>query len=133
MVLSKNLIIAIDEISSVKKRHPKLKDQIQDGEKSRKTIMDSKTQAKEAKCIKYVLNKQLKRNISECEKLESRIVSLRKELNRTKERLSKNMKIYKSLDTLEDLNDSQVSPFVKSGFGFTRKSLHITKQLASKN
>jgi hypothetical protein len=84
-------------------------------------IIILKTQLEEAKRIEEVVRIQLKENEDNCEKLEAKIVSLRKELEKTNNELSKSLKFGKCTKILDNIHSYQRSPFMKTCIGYDEK------------
>jgi hypothetical protein len=96
-------------------------------EEIKNTIMNLKVQLEEARRIEEVVRIQLKEKEENCEKLESEIVSLRKELEKTTIKLNRSLKFEKSIETLDDIINCQRYPFIKTGLGYD-KSQMTTKE-----
>jgi hypothetical protein len=71
--------------------------------------------------IEEVVRSQLKEKEENCEKLEAEIVSLRKELEKTTDQLSRSLKFGKSTEILDNILSYQRSPFIKTGLGYDEK------------
>lgn len=61
----------------------------------------------EAKRVEEVLTKQLQENENHCEKLDSEVITLRKDLEKTKSQLNLNLKFGKGSKTLEKIINNQ--------------------------
>jgi hypothetical protein len=114
---------AIEEIDRLEERNRKKKKELQkykekeyDVEEIEKTIITLKVQIEEGKKIEEVLKSQLKERENICNSLESEIVYLRREL----ERSSTNIKYEKSSTTLNEILNHQRSPFDKTGLGYNK-------------
>jgi capsule polysaccharide export protein KpsE/RkpR len=86
--------------------------------KTKKIVIILKTQLEEEKRIEEVVRSQLKEKEENCEKLEAEIVSLRKELEKTTNQLSRSLKFGKSTEILDNILSYQRSPFIKTGLGY---------------
>jgi hypothetical protein len=71
--------------------------------------------------IEEVVRIQLKEKEENCEKLEDEIVSLRKELEKTIDHLSRSLNFFKSNEILDNILSYQMSPFIKIGLGYNEK------------
>jgi hypothetical protein len=103
--LEEELMCSISEIKKLRKKNLKQKEQLvqkyeeeyrdskakmpQSLEETKKTIMNVKVQLEEARRIEEEVRIQLKKKKENCEKLESGIVSLRKELEKTTIKLNR--------------------------------------------
>jgi chromosome segregation ATPase len=85
-----------------------------------KTIIILNIQVEEEKMIE-VVRIELKEKEENCEKLEDKIISLRKELEKTTNQLSKILKFGKSTEMLDDILIYQRSPFIKMTLGYDEK------------
>jgi hypothetical protein len=65
-----------------------------------------------------VVRSQLKENEENCEKLEAKIVSLIKKLEKTTNQLSRSLNFGKSNEILDNILSYQRSPFIKTGLGY---------------
>jgi hypothetical protein len=88
--------------------------------KSFETIVHLKTQIEEAKRIEELLKNQINEKEESCCKLEAEIVDLRK-------KVEKSNKFLNSSQILNEILESQRSPYDKSGLGY-KKKLHMLKQ-----
>jgi hypothetical protein len=86
---------------------------LQSLEEDEKSIINPKIQQEEEKRTKEVVQIQLKENEGNCEKLESKIISLRKELENSTAQLNKSLKFEKSTEILDDIIKCQRSPLIK--------------------
>jgi hypothetical protein len=88
-----------------------------------------------------VVRIQLKKNEENCEKLEAKIISLRKELEKTTDHLNRRLKFGKSIEVLDNILSFQMSPFIKTSLGYVDKknttegdaSIKVTKPLEKEN
>jgi hypothetical protein len=74
---------------------------------------------------------QLKKKEENCEELESEIVSLRKDLEKSTAKLNISLKFEKSTGILGDIINFQRSPFIKTGLGYDFFSSLPTPNLAT--
>jgi hypothetical protein len=68
--------------------------------------------------MEEVLIIQLKKKEEKCEELQSEIVCLRKELEKTIIKLNRSLKFEKSIETLESIISCQWYPFIKTSLGY---------------
>jgi hypothetical protein len=68
-----------------------------------------------------VVRSQLKEKEENCEKIEDEIISLRKELEKTIDQLSRSLKFGKSTEILDNILIHQRSPFIKTCLGYDEK------------
>ena len=60
----------------------------------------------------------MKENEENCEEIEYKIVSIRKELKKTTIKLNRSLKFEKSTEKLDNIINCQRSPFIKTGLGY---------------
>jgi hypothetical protein len=63
----------------------------------------------------------LKEKEENCEKLEAKIISLRKELEKAIDQLSRSLNFGKIVEILENFLIHKISPFIKTGLGYNEK------------
>jgi hypothetical protein len=97
---------------------------------TQKTIIILKTQLEEATMIDEVVRIQLKEKKENCEKPEDGIISLRKELEKTIDQLSRSLKFGKSIKILDNIIIHQRSPFIKTGLGYNEKKIPLREMQA---
>ena len=86
-------------------------------EEIEKIIISLKIQLEEAKRKEKVVRIQLKENDEICDKLESEIILLRKELEKSTAQLNRSLKFGKGA-ILDDIINFQNSPNIKIGLGY---------------
>jgi hypothetical protein len=82
--------------------------------------------------IEEVTRSQLKKKEENCKKLEARIISLRKELEKTTNQLSRSLKFGKSTKKLDNILRYQRSPFIKLGLGYDKKQQTLEGDASTK-
>jgi hypothetical protein len=85
--------------------------------KSLETIVHLKTQIEEAKWVEELLKNQINEKEESCCKLEDEIVDLRK-------KVEKSNKIFNSSQILNEILESQRSPYDKLGLGYKGEATH---------
>jgi hypothetical protein len=68
-----------------------------------------------------VMISHLKEKEENCKQLEVETVSLRKELEKTIDQLSRSLKFGRSIETLDNILNYQRSPFIKTCLGYHEK------------
>ena len=81
----------------------------------KKEIIGLKTQLEEAKKVEYTLLQQMREKSQECERLEEEVVSLRKNLEKTKRELLMNTPLMKGSGQLDQILNAQRSPIIRLG------------------
>ena len=94
--------------------------------KSFKTIVHLKTQIEEAKRIEELLKNQTNEKEESCCKLEGEIFDLRK-------KVEKSNKFLNSSKILDDILESQISPYDKSGLGYKEEATHVEESTSKKH
>ena len=124
--LEGELICALEEIDRLKQKKRKQKDLLNKYEKyehgSNDILISLKIKLEEAKRIEDILKQQLSEKINECEKLETEVVSVRKELEKVQALYHQNMTSAQATKKLDKILDSQRSPFLKTGLGYEESS-----------
>jgi hypothetical protein len=92
-----------------------------DFDKTKKLVIILKTQLEEVKRIEEVVRTQLKEKEENCEKLEAKIVFLRRELDKTIDQLSRILKFGKSTKRLDNILNYQRSPSIKTCLVYDKK------------
>jgi uncharacterized phage infection (PIP) family protein YhgE len=82
--------------------------------------------------IEKVVRNQLKEKEKKIEKLEAGIISLRKELEKTIDRLSRRLKFGKSIEILDNILNHPRSPFIKTSLGYNKKQKTPKKDASTK-
>jgi hypothetical protein len=114
-----------EEITSLKngKEDMNVDDEIN---KSFEIIFHLKTQIEEAKRIEELLNNQINEKEESCCKLEAEIVDLRKKIEKSNKFLNSSL-------ILDEILESQRSPYNKSGLGYKKKTAHVEASTSKKN
>lgn len=113
--LKKELYCVLDEIRILTKKNPSLEENLShSNEELRKIITNKKNQLKEKEEL--------------CEKLEVDVTYLRKELEQIATQLNTKLKFEKSTAILDEILNSQRSPFDKTGLGYTCEGSSSTMQ-----
>jgi hypothetical protein len=94
--------------------------------KSFETIVHLKTQIEEAKRIEELLKNQINEKEESCCKLEDEIVDLRK-------KVEKSNKFLNSSRILDEILESQRSPYDKSGLGYKKEATHAEASTSKKH
>jgi hypothetical protein len=94
--------------------------------KSFETIVHLKTQIEEAKRVEEVLKDKINEKEESCHKLEAEIVDLRK-------KVEKSNKFLNSSKILDDLLESQRSPYNKQGLGYKEEATHVEASTSKKH
>jgi hypothetical protein len=94
--------------------------------KSFETIVHLKTQIEESKRVEELLKDQINEKEESCHKLEAKIVDLRK-------KVEKSNKFLNSLKILDELLESQRSPYHKSGLGYKEEATHAEENTSKKH
>jgi hypothetical protein len=126
--LEVELVSVLEELGRLKEKNIKQKEQLQKHEKKdrdleviEKTIIILNTKLEEAKRIEEVVRSQLKQKEGNCEKLEVKIVSLRKELEKKTDQLNRSLIFGKSTKILDNIFSFQMSPFINTCLGYGDK------------
>jgi hypothetical protein len=126
--LEEELVSALEEIDRLRGNNIKKKEKLKKHEKKyhdleeiEKTIIILKTHLEEEKRIEDVVRSQLKEKIENCENLEAKTVSLRKELGKKTDHLNISLKFGKSTKILDNILNFQRSPFIKTVCGYDKK------------
>jgi hypothetical protein len=90
------------------------------------TIVHLKTQIEEAKRVEELLKDQINEKEESCHKLEDEVVDLRKKVEKSKKFLN-NSKI------LDEILESQSSPYDKSGLGYKGEDTHVEESTSKKH
>jgi hypothetical protein len=114
-----------EEITRLKneKENVKVDDEIR---KSFETIVHLKTQIEEAKRIEELLKNQINEKEESCCKLEVEIVDLRKKVENSKKFLNSSL-------ILDEILESQRSPYAKSGLGYKGEDTHDEERTSKKH
>jgi hypothetical protein len=114
-----------EEITRLKneKEDMKVDDEIS---KSFETIVHLKTQIEEAKRVDELLKDQINEKEESCHKLEAEIVELRK-------KVEKSNKFLNSSKILDDILESQRSPYDKLGLGYKGEDTHAEASTSKKH
>jgi hypothetical protein len=114
-----------EEITRLKneKEDMKVDDEIS---KSFETIIHLKTQIEEAKRVEELLKNQINEKEESCDKLEAKIVDLRK-------KVEKSNKFLNSSKILDEILESQRSPYDKSGLGHKEEATHAKASPSKKH
>jgi len=72
--------------------------------------------------MEEILMNQLKDKDNNCERLEAKVASLRKDLEKNKAQMNLNIKILKGSETLDNILRNQISPAEKTRLGY--KEIH---------
>jgi hypothetical protein len=94
--------------------------------KSFETIVHLKTQIEEAKRVEELLKNQINEKEESCCKLEAEIVDLRK-------KVEKSNKFLNSSQILDEILESQRSPYDKSGLGYKKEATHAEASTSKKH
>ena len=94
--------------------------------KSFETIIHLKTQIKQAKRVEELLKNKINEKEESCCKLEAEIVDLRKTVE-------KSNKFLNSSRILDEILESQRSPYDKSGLGYKKEATHAEARTLKKN
>jgi hypothetical protein len=94
--------------------------------KSFETIIHLKTQIEEAKRVEELLKNQINENEESCDKLEAEIVDLRK-------KVEKSNKFLNSSKILDEILESQRSPYDKLGLGYKEEDTHVEEITSKKH
>jgi hypothetical protein len=94
--------------------------------KSFETIIHLKTQIEEAKRVEELLKNQINEKEESCDKLEAEIVDLRK-------KVEKSNKFLNSSKILDEILESQRSPYDKSGLGYKEEATHAEASTSKKH
>jgi hypothetical protein len=90
------------------------------------TIVHLKTQIEEAKRIEELLKNQINEKEESCCKLEAEIVDLRKKVENSNKLLNRSL-------ILDDILESQSSPYDKSGLGYKGEDTHVEARTSKKH
>jgi hypothetical protein len=114
-----------EEITRLKneKENVKVDDEIR---KSFETIVHLKTQIEEAKRIEELLKNQINEKEESCCKLEAEIVDLRKKVENSNKFLNSSL-------ILDEILESQRSPYDKSGLGYKGEDTHAEASTSKKH
>jgi hypothetical protein len=114
-----------EEITRLKneKEDMKVDDEIS---KSLETIVHLKTQIEEAKRVEELLKNQINEKEESCDKLEAEVVDLRK-------KVEKSNKFLNSSQILNEILESQRSPYDKSGLGYKEEATHVEASTSKKH
>jgi hypothetical protein len=114
-----------EEITRLKneKEDMKVDDEIS---KSFETIIHLKTQIEEAKRVEELLKNQINEKEESCDKLEAEIVDLRK-------KVEKSNKFLNSSKILDEILESQRSPYDKSCLGYKEEATHVEASTLKKH
>ena len=114
-----------EEITRLKneKENVKVDDEIR---KSFEIIVHLKTQIEEAKRVEELLKNQINEKEESCDKLEAEIVDLRK-------KVEKSNKFLNSSKILDEILESQSSPYDKSGLGYKREATYVEASTSKKH
>jgi hypothetical protein len=96
-----------------------------------KTIINLMIQLEEEKNMEEVVRIQLKEKERNCEKLEDKIVSSRKELEKSTTHLNRSLKFEKRTKILDYIIQIQILPLIKIGLGYGK--IHMTTKEYSKS
>ena len=136
--LEGELICALEEIDRLKQKKRKQKELLRKYEKYElgynDILISLKIKLEEAKRIEDILKQQLSEKIKECEELETKVVSVRKELEKVQALYHQNMTSAQATKKLDKIMDSQTWPFLKIGLGYeesSNKSTFETHSLSS--
>jgi hypothetical protein len=94
--------------------------------KNFETIVHLKIQIEEAKRIEELLKNQIKEKEESCCKLEAEIVDLRKKVEKSNKFLNSSL-------ILDEIFESQRSPYDKSGLGYKKKATHVEESTSKKH
>jgi hypothetical protein len=94
--------------------------------KSFETIVHLKTQIEEAKRIEELLKNQIKEKEESCCKLEDEIVDLRKKVEKSNKFLNSSL-------ILDEILESQRSPYDKLGLGYKKEATHVEESTSKKH
>jgi hypothetical protein len=94
--------------------------------KSFETIIHLKTQIEESKRVEEILKNQINEKEESCDKLEAEIVDLRN-------KVEKSNKFLNSSKILDEILESQRSPYDKSGVGHKQEATHAEERTSKKN
>jgi hypothetical protein len=113
-----------EEITRLKneKEDMKVYDEIS---KSFETIIHLKTQIEEVKRVEELFKNKINENEESCDKLEAEIVDLRK-------KVEKSNKFLNSSKILDEILESQISPYDKSGLGYKEEATHAEARTSKK-
>jgi septal ring factor EnvC (AmiA/AmiB activator) len=90
------------------------------------TIVHLKTQIEEFKRVEELLKNQINKKEESCDKLEAEIVDLRK-------KVEKSNKFLNSSKILNEILESQRSPYDKSGLGYKGEDTHVEASASKKH
>jgi hypothetical protein len=121
----KRMLKELEEITRLKngKEDMNVDDEIS---KSFETIVHLKTQIEEAKRIEELLKNQIKEKEESCCKLEAEIVDLRKKVWKSNKFLNGSL-------ILDEILESQRSPYDKSGLGYKKEATHAEASTSKKH
>ena len=94
--------------------------------KNFETNFHLKNQIEEAKKVEELLKNQINEKEESCCKLESEIVDLRK-------KVEKSNKFLNSSKILDEILESQISPYDKSGLGYKEEATHFEESTSKKH
>jgi hypothetical protein len=90
------------------------------------TIVHLKTQIEEAKRVEELLKNQINEKEDSCHKLEAKVVDLRK-------KVEKSNKFFNRSQILNEILESQRSPYDRSGLGYKGESIHAEESTSKKH
>jgi hypothetical protein len=90
------------------------------------TIVHLKTQIEESKRVEELLKDQINEKEESCHKLEDEFVDLRK-------KVQKSNKFLNSSQILDEILESERSPYVKLGIGYKKEATHVEASTSKKH